>query len=244
MKTGGLEYEISYSESVACQAEEFQSTEFLNSFIPVDLVTGLVSHTYERPEWKQPVLDALSPFQITSKLWATSVLAKIIGEDYERSPILFFGSWFGQMNSLLARKMLNYHNRRVALIDIDPLACQMAQYVRESDQWLISQQDVAIVCGDALTYDLSAFADECGAEPIVVWTGIEHFEEGKVKRYIEDHQGAKAIYLLQGTNMPADDHVNPITSCEALEQYFDSSPIYSAELKTELGSRFQLVFAT
>lgn len=244
MKLGGTDYTIAYSDSDASQVEEFKVTEFLDSNLPIDLVSGLVSQTYARPEIKQQVLDALSPFQIASKLWAVSVLHKIIGDDYERSPFVYFGSWFGQLNSLMARRIANYVTRDVMMFDIDPQACSVARWIVEQDQWQQPTNQVKAILGDALQFDLSAFADETAASPIVVWTGVEHFDAEAVKRYIKDHEGAKAVYLLQGTDMPAPDHVGLVSSCEELEQYFDGVPIYSAQLKTAVGSRYQLVFAT
>lgn len=244
MKLGGTDYAIAYSPTLEGQEEEFRATEYLDSNLPVDLVCGLASQTYARPEIKQQVLDALSPFQVMSKLWATSVLNKIIGDDYERSPIVFFGSWFGQLNSLMSRRLANYVTRDVVMLDIDPQACAVARWVVEQDQWQQPTNQVKVVLADALYFDLSSFADEHAASPIVVWTGIEHFDADAVKRYIKDHEGAKAVYLLQGTDMPAPDHVGLLHSCEELEQYFDGTPIYSAQLNTAVGARYQLVFAT
>lgn len=244
MKIGGTDYSIEYSPTLENQEEEFRATEYLDSNLPVDLVCGLASQTYARPDIKQAVLDALSPFQTASKLWATSVLHKIIGDDYERSPFVFFGSWFGQLNSLMARRITNYVTRDVVMLDIDGEASAVAHWLLKQDQWQQPTDQVKVVLGDALQFDLSAFADEQAASPIVVWTGIEHFDAEQVKRYIKDHEGAKAVYLLQGTNMPAPDHVGLLHSCEQLEQYFDGTPIYSAQLKTAVGARYQLVFAT
>jgi hypothetical protein len=242
---GGTRYEIEYSGSVDFQEDEFRSTEYLHTHLPADLVCALVSNSYKKEHWQKQTLDALSPFQIVSKLWATSVLSHIIGDDYERSPLVFFGAWFGQLNSLLARRLANYAQRQVVLIDRDPDACEMSEYVRDTDAWLAAYKpNINVICGDALSFDLSAFADTVGATPIVVWTGVEHFDESQVKQYIDDHGEAKTVYLLQGTNMPAPDHLSLIDSCEALEQYFDGTPIYSARLKTAIGDRFQLVFAT
>jgi hypothetical protein len=245
MKLGGTEYSISYSDTMEYQEEEFKATEYLDSNLPADLVCALMSSTYGRSDaFRQHVVDSMTPFQVASKLWACSVLSKILGDDYGRSPFVYPGAWFGQLNALMARRMADYITREVVLLDLDPEACSVANWVLQSDQWQSPTDQVKIVQGDALTFDLSAFADECAADPIVVWTGIEHFDPQAVKNYIRDHSGAKAVYLLQGTNMPAPDHVGLINSCEELEQYFDGTPIYSAQLKTEIGSRFQLVFAT
>lgn len=244
MKIGGTDYAIEYSPTLEYQEEEFKSTEYLDSNLPVDLVCGLSSQSYARPEIKQQVLDALSPFQVVSKLWATSVLNKILGDDYERSPMVFVGSWFGQLNALMSRRLNNYVTRDVVMLDMDPGACAVARWMVEQDQWQSPTDQVKVVLGDALQFDLSVFADEHAASPIVVWTGVEHFDPQAVKNYIRDHSGAKAVYLLQGTNMPAPDHVGLLHSCEELEQYFDGTPIYSAQLKTAVGARYQLVFAT
>lgn len=244
MKLGGTEYSIEYSDTLSYQEEEFKGTEYLDSNLPIDLVSGLVSQSYARPDIKQQVLDALSPFQVLSKLWATSVLSKIIGEDYERSPFVYIGSWFGQLNSLMSRRVDNYLTRDVIMLDMDPTACAVSKWLVEHDQWQSPTTQVKVILGDAMLFDLSVLADDQAASPIVVWTGVEHFDPKAVKSYINDHAGAKAVFLLQGTDMPAPDHVGLVHSCEELEQYFDGTPIYSARLKTAVGSRYQMVFAT
>lgn len=245
MKTGGMEYEIEYSPLLEYQEEEFKSTEYLDSNLPVDLVCALISSTYQRePFHVKQVMDSLTPFQIVSKMWACSVLSKIIGDDYGRSPFVYPGAWFGQLNALMSRRIADYITRQVVLLDLDQNAVNTAWWVLQTDQWQSPTDQVKIIQGDALTFDLSSYADECAASPIVVWTGIEHFDPESVKKYIKDHDGAKAVYLLQGTNMPAPDHPGLINSYEELEQYFDGTPIYSAKLKTAIGERFQLVFAT
>lgn len=247
MKLGGIEYTIEYSDTIDGQAGEFQMSEYLHSHLPADLVCNLVAQTYAKPELKQPVLDALSPFQVLSKLWASSVLAQIIGDDYERSPFVYFGSWFGQLNSLMSRRVSGYMSRPVTMIDQDPVACEIAKLVLEADQWQTAKglpEHIQIVNGDCTHFDLCAFADTWGAAPIVVWTGVEHFTEKSVVEYIECNEDCNAVYLLQGTNMPADDHINLIQGFRQLEQYFDGDPIYSACLRTAIGDRFQTVFAT
>jgi hypothetical protein len=245
MKIGGTDYEIEYSPTLEYQEEEFKTTEYLDSYLPADLVCALMSSTYGRDEaFRQHVVDSLTPFQVVSKLWACSVLSKIIGDDYGRSPFVYPGAWFGQLNALMARRIADYITRDAVLLDLDKRAIDVAHWVLQSDQYQSPTNQVKIIQGDALTFDLSAYSDECAASPIVVWTGIEHFDPAAVKRYIGDHAGAKAVYLLQGTNMPAPDHPGLINSFEELEQYFDGTPIYSAKLKTAIGERFQLVFAT
>jgi hypothetical protein len=245
MKLGGADFTIKYSDTLEYQEEEFKSTEYLDSNLPVDFVCTLVGTTYGKSEaYRRHVLDSLSAFQVMSKLWACSVLNKIIGDDYGRSPFVYPGAWFGQLNALMSRRIADYITREVVLLDLDQNAIDVAHWVLQQDQWQSPTDQVRIVHGDALTFDLSAFADECAANPIVVWTGIEHFDPTAVKNYIKNHRGAKAVYLLQATNMPAPDHVGLIHSCEELEQYFDGTPIYSAQLKTAVGARFQLVFAT
>jgi hypothetical protein len=241
MKYAGLEYEIIHS-----RGDSNRQLEFTRSNLPTELVCRLASLTYEHPSIKQAVLDALTPFQILSKQWAVTAMAHFLdtNED-DRSPIVYVGSWFGQTHALASRVLSNYAHRQITLIDLDPEACAVSRKLIETDSWQRGfVENVNVVCGDALTFDLSAYADECGADPIVVWTGIEHFDGDAVKQYIRDHEGCDPLYLLQGTNMPATDHVNLIASCEDLEQYFEGDPIYSARLKTAIGDRFQTVFAT
>jgi hypothetical protein len=241
MRMGGVSYEIEYDVAYSGSKE----TEFLHSYLPTDLVCSLVSNSYERPEWKQQVLDALSPFQIISKQWVCSVLSDVMKDSYERSPFVYFGSWFGQLNSLMSRRVQNYFARDVVMIDLDSSATEMSRRVLADDHWqLPSAENVKIITGDALAFDLAAFAEEQGAAPIVVWTGIEHFDPDDVKAYLHDQRESNAMYLLQGTNMPAPDHKALITSCLQLEQYFDGDTIYSAQLKTGIGSRFMTVFDT
>lgn len=244
MKYAGLEYELVYSDTA--NSEKGPALEFFQTHLPTDLVCPLIAAAYSFPEAKEAVIDSLSPFQVLSKQWACTVLSHVLGEDYERSPFVYFGSWFGQLNSLMSRRVPGYNNHQVVLIDQEPLACQVAKTVLDADVWQKSfrQSPIGVVEGDALKFDLQAFSEETGADPIVLWTGIEHFEAYAVQDYIEEHERCNALYLLQGTNMPADDHVNPIHSCAEMESYFDGDPIYSARLHTELGDRFLIVFTT
>lgn len=240
---GGLSYELGYSSTA--DSERDKKAEYLHAHLPIDLVSGLSALTYKYPQLKQQVLDALSPFQIISKQWACSVLNSVLADSYPRSPFVYFGSWFGQLNSIMSRRIPGYGQRRVTLVDLDPLACEAARDLLAADVWQkATKGSVSVVCGDALNFDLSAYAEEQGAEPIVVWTGIEHFDREKVKDYIRDHEDCSALYLLQGTNMPADDHIHLIKECYDLEEYFDGDLIYSAQIRTAVGDRFQTIFAT
>lgn len=245
MRVGVTDYVIDYSDTVPRQSAKFNSSEYLFNFLPVDMVTTLASLSYKYPDIKQPVLDALSSFQILSKLWAASVMSKVIVKGSRSRPFVHFGSWFGQLNCIMARQVPEYLYSKIVLIDQDPLACLVAREVIKNDYFFNGSESlITVITGDALDFSLKDFADTLQQKPVVLWTGVEHFKYNDVADYIDRYADVGATYLLQGTDMPAEDHVCPITSCNQLEQYFDGTPLYSASLKADVGTRFQIVFDT
>ena len=194
-----------------------------------EVASCLVSHTYGASEVRrQAVLDALSPFQILSKLWLTSLL-KLYVRDYNN--VVIVGSWFGQLAPMIHQ--VSEGKKFYLLVDIDPTACYVANDLTEK-----LGLNARVLSADV--FDIYLSDHLANLKTLVVWSGVEHFHKAKATSWIQAQSSKLPIsWVLQGTDMAGDDHISPVYSPEDLEHYFyDGSPVFQGELKTSLGSRF------
>lgn len=195
--------------------------------------------TYER-SIKQDVLDALSPFQMVSKLWLTSLLVsrKIPHWGLLQDPTSYvlIGSWFGQAMAMLRSRTdcVGYlFERPITLIDKDPLASRLGIQLLEKQF-----TNASFVTDDVFNVEIP------GTRNLFLWPGVEHFQEQDVMDHIAAHDKGN-VWILQGTNMTDADHKNPINYVSQLLRYFhDGQVLYTGELKCNLGTRFMVACKT
>lgn len=195
-----------------------------------EYVTKLVTHMYsDNVDQMCAVRDALSPFQIISKTWVADSLAKF-GQN--RPSYFFIGSWFGQQAQLMQETMpSDFHLAQKYFVDKDARATYIAS-------------DVCSTLANTAFFPEDVFDTSAQPPPssVVVWTGLEHFDPKKVADYIESKKHQGLLWCLQGTDMPDDDHINPIRSVNDLTRYFHSDNVlYSGELITPLGTRYMVI---
>jgi hypothetical protein len=218
--------------------EDAQSfSRVLNEVLPLGYISFLVAKTYDDPDLKQQVLDALSPFQLVSKAWAVSTLKQV---NIFRTTY-YPGSWFGQLATSIHHTYKNDYARcgvtvEHVLIDLDPRCSAVAKDVVT---WYLTRSPW-IVVGDLFTLSPPT-------EPsLFVWTGLEHFDLEKVRQLVHACPTG-TTFLFQGTDMPAPDHINPISSSDQilLALGVDSSKVCTkGSLYSSVGNRHQVVFTT
>lgn len=221
--------------------------------LPVDLVCGLSAASYEFPDQKQNILDALSPFQIASKLWSTSISCDVIDEigNDQKLMVVFPGGWYGQQSALMCRRSHEYRSAMKCVIDKDKKSLDVFMKLIECDPYH-KMFAPSYVCADFFAdIDWNGQSEELkskivsmreGGNFVYVWNGIEHFDEDEVKDLIVNCP--EATFVMQSTNMKHDDHS---ALCESLEYLCDYVPMdrdimYKGELKCDLGSRFMIAF--
>jgi hypothetical protein len=204
--------------------------------LPTALICGMSSASYQFPEEKQALLDALSPFQIVSKYWSTMAINELVLLDPNVETIVFVGSWYGQQSAMSSRFVRDYRDHRIYLVDKDPVASRIAQYLIKHDSYhrrcepVVWMKDI---------YDLSS---EFPPDTLFVWNGLEHFDNNDVEKFLE--QNTESTFLFQSTSMEAKDHANLARDIEdllaPLPAGWDAGVVYRGELQCELGSRYML----
>ncbi len=207
----------------------------LNEVLPLGYISFLVAKTYDDPGLKQQVLDALSPFQLVSKAWAVSTLKQV---NIFRN-IYYPGSWLGQLAVSIQHTHKNDYARcgvtvEHTLIDQDLRCCDVAKAAVAP--YIPSQCSVLV--GDALTLKPPVESS------LFVWTGLEHFDLKKVRQLVRACP-AGTTFLFQGTDMPAPDHINPISSPDQILSALDVDSYKvctKGSLYSSVGNRHQAVF--
>jgi len=209
----------------------------LNDLFPLSYVSFLVAKTYgEDTGIKQQVLDALSPFQIVSKAWAVNSLRYV---PIFRS-VYYPGSWLGQLPVAVQNGYQKDYNRygytvSHVLIDKDPVCSAVASVAVGTH--LVGTLSKVLVQD---IYDLAPVSEPS----TFVWTGLEHFDLEKVRRWVRSCPTG-TTFLFQGTDMPAEDHVSPISSpkdiLSALEIGVGQVKLQGS-LSSCIGNRHQVVF--
>lgn len=205
--------------------------------LPAALVCGISSASYQFPDQKQALLDALSPFQIVSKYWSTMALNIILEFDPDAEHVVYVGSWFGQQSAMATRTVMNYTNYGVDLVDKDPVACRIAQFLIKADPYH-ARCDPLVRTADI--FDLS---HKYRAGTVFVWNGLEHFDNNDVETFLE--KNTESTFIFQSTSMEAADHTNcaghidDLLSC--LPVGWEDGIVYRGEIQCDLGSRYMLV---
>jgi hypothetical protein len=231
--------------------EEGLSASLSETFLtlPSELVCGLANQSFIHPKQKQAVLDALSPFQVFSKVWATQILGSIVGKVAQQErQFIFPGAWFGQQSSLMHRNT-RFRMRDTILVDMDPEACQVAESLLDSDTYS-RNGNVSIINSDFFKINEGKETDQeiwhnRDPQAIYVWNGLEHFDPQTVKCFIADHPFS--TFCLQSTSMMAEDHIHTCNDILDLLDYIPeskaSSVEYAAEVSVPFGSRYMVIFS-
>ena len=227
----GVHYDV-YSK-----AEEPIKTRanFIRSILDAHFVGELVNKTYDNPQLLPSVRDALSPFQLMSKFWAAETVDVVLHKKPDLySHVVYVGAWFGLQCSIFS----SYGGApsEHVLIDKDESVLEIAGNCLAVTRRLLSIKGLAV---DVADYEIASFAS--GRKPIIFWTGVEHFEDAFLRDYLDRYEGTGALVCMQGTDLKAPDHINPIRSEKQLESYFHGTPLYSGCLSIGVANRYQVV---
>ena len=202
--------------------------------------------------------DSMSPHQIYSKAWILKTLLDIAEhftqEDEEVDPRLlnlalyrgedvsltYFGSWLGFGAAMVAGIGEYFSSgtiKKVTLVDQDPLAIDYAVDVITAlgfNSRHINQNMLLIHPHD-----------NCWQEDIIVNPIVEHLTLGQMQTWWEiirasEVKNKKRLIVLQSTDMPASDHVNPCSGAEELK-YEGMDVLYAGELRFKECSRYMVV---
>lgn len=158
--------------------------------------------------------DAFSNGQIDSKLWLCRELEQL---KWTSELTHVYGGWYGMLGFLLLSRE-KFKVKRIESFDIDPSCEAIANTINEN--W---------VCKDwqfkAHTADCNGFVP--GAPDLVINTSSEHFDSMDWFEYIPS--GTRVI--IQGNNMPHDDHVIHSTDLDEFVSHYPlSSIVYKGSL--------------
>jgi hypothetical protein len=158
--------------------------------------------------------DAFSNGQIDSKLWLCQELEKI---GWASDLTHIYGGWYGILSFLLLSRE-KFRVERIESFDIDPLCEPIADMINEN--WVIKE------------WQFKAFTLDCGrgvrgTPDLIINTSTEHFES--IEWFDRIPAGTRVI--LQGNNMPHDDHfIHSATLNEFVTHYPLSNILYQGEL--------------
>jgi len=133
--------------------------------------------------------DAFSNGQIDSKLWLCQELEKI---GWASDLTHIYGGWHGILSFLLLSRE-KFRVERIESFDVDSLCEPIADMINEN--WVIKE------------WQFKAFTLDCnqgvrGTPDLIINTSTEHFES--MEWFDRIPKGTRII--LQGNNMPHDDH--------------------------------------
>ena len=214
------------------------SLAYLSTYMPSNFFTSLVRQSYNRsPEFKQAVLDAMSPFQIASKMWAANAV-QFLASEYDIDHLFYLGSWFGAQSAFDHKAHPDLVEARKTYLDRDAEVISVARQCHTDN--FTAGRSTWLICDISTDTSFERFETEANDTSVVVWTGIEHFDP-KVIQHLVDEFPPTTKWVLQGTDMPAPDHANVVTSLSDLTKYFNTEPLLLGEMRTVLGTRFMAV---
>jgi hypothetical protein len=149
--------------------------------------------------------DAFSSGQIGSKIWLCEELEKT---KWSSQLTHVYGGWHGMLGFLLLSRGI-FDVRRIRSLDIDPACQDIADMINENWVW----QDWKF---KAFTQDCNNFSGQFG--DLIINTSTEHFDS--MDWFDRIPLGTRVV--LQGNNMPHDDHV---TNSSNLEEFLDLYPL-------------------
>lgn len=149
--------------------------------------------------------DAFSNGQVDSKLWLCRELEKLT---WTSKITHIYGGWYGVTAFLLLSRG-NFQVERIESYDIDPACEAIADMINEN--WVIKQWQFKAYTADCNNM-LTNYPD------LIINTSTEHFET--LEWFDKIPLGTRVV--LQGNNMPHNDHV---IYSETLEQFKNTYPL-------------------
>lgn len=173
--------------------------------------------------------DAFSSGQIGSKIWLCEELERL---KWRSNLTYIYGGWHG-ITAFLLLSRGNFQVDKIRSLDIDPTCESIADMINENWVW----QEWKF---KAFTQDCNNYEGQFG--DLIINTSTEHFDS--MEWFDRLPKGTRVI--LQGNNMPHDDHCVHSTDLENFEKMYPLSQIEFAGQKdfnyTTWGfSRFMLI---
>lgn len=152
--------------------------------------------------------DAFSNGQVDSKLWLCQELEKL---KWSSDLTHIYAGWYGILSFLLLSRE-NFKVGRIESFDLDPTCEPIADMINEN--WVIKE------------WKFKAFTLDCnqgvrGAPDLIINTSTEHFDS--MEWFDRIRPGTRVI--LQGNNMPHDDHFIDSASLEDFITHYPLSEI-------------------
>jgi hypothetical protein len=157
--------------------------------------------------------DAFSNGQIDSKLWLCEELEQL---GWASDLTYIYAGWYGVTAFLLLSRG-KFHVYKIRSLDIDPTCQPVADMINEN--WVFKEWKFKAFTQDCNNYE-GQYAD------LVINTSTEHFDS--MDWFTRLPKGTRVI--LQGNNMPHDDHV---IYSNTLEDFVNTYPLSSIAYKGE-----------
>jgi len=151
--------------------------------------------------------DAFSNGQIDSKLWLCEELERL---GWSSDLTYIYAGWYG-ITSFLLLSRGKFQVKRIRSLDIDPSCQPVADMINEN--WVFKEWTFK-----AFTQDCNNFEGQFG--DLVINTSTEHFDS--MEWFSRLPKGTRVI--LQGNNMPHDDH---FIHSATLEDFVNIYPLSS-----------------
>jgi hypothetical protein len=151
--------------------------------------------------------DAFSSGQIGSKIWLCEELEKL---EWSSNLTYIYAGWYG-ITSFLLLSRGKFQVDKIRSLDIDPSCAAVADMINENWVW----QDWKF---KAFTQDCNNYEGQLG--DLIINTSTEHFDD--MQWFDQIPEGTRVV--LQGNNMPHDDHV---IHSETLDDFILQYPLSS-----------------
>jgi len=151
--------------------------------------------------------DAFSNGQIDSKLWLCEELERL---GWTSDLTYIYAGWYG-ITSFLLLSRGKFQVNKIRSLDIDPSCQSVADMINEN--WVFKEWKFK-----AFTQDCNNFEGQYG--DLVINTSTEHFHS--MEWFSRLPSGTRVI--LQGNNMPHDDH---FVHTDTLEDFVNTYPLSS-----------------
>jgi hypothetical protein len=157
--------------------------------------------------------DAFSSGQVGSKLWLCEELEKL---NWTSNLTYIYGGWYG-ITAFLLLSRNNFKVDKIRSLDMDPSCEPIADMINENWVW----QEWKF---KAFTQDCNNFQGQYA--DLIINTSTEHFDS--IEWFANIPSGTRVI--LQGNNMPHDDHV---IHSNSLDDFVSHYPLSSIAYKGE-----------
>jgi len=164
--------------------------------------------------------DAFSAGQVLSKTWAAEQL-EITVKEIKLNPLRIFvlGGWYNLLHFILAVRN-NIKIEYCRSVDLDVFASHNANIINNA--WHYDNWRFRAYPGDANTIDFTLEKINC-----VINTSTEHFKSDQWFNNIP----SGTLVLLQGNDLPLNDHVRTPLNLEDFNARFSLSTVYYSDKK-------------